>query len=48
MKREDEPIKLPDDFEETMAALLAVSPEKDSDESEDDEAQATADSAGSE
>ena len=44
--RQDEPIKLPEDFEDTLAALLAVEPEGEQDESDDD--QATADSEGSE
>jgi len=47
--KQDEPIKLPAEFEETLAALLAVPKpsDEDSDDSDDDD-QATADSPGSE
>ena len=52
-KRHDDPIRLPGDFEERLADLLAVDPsglhdDDQDDETQDDDDQATADSDGSE
>ena len=52
-KRHDDPIRLPGDFEERLADLLAVDPsglhdDDQDDETQDDDDQATSDSDGSE